>query len=112
VDDWAKRKGRRYGTIVVDLEQHRVVDLLPDRSAETLAAGLAAHPGIALASRDRAGAYADGIRRGSPGSVQVADRFHLLKNLVETVERVLDRHRVALKAAAAAVRPPPGSGGS
>jgi hypothetical protein len=55
-----------------------VVDLLPDRTAETLVSWLAAHPGIALVSRDRAGAYAGAIRRGSPGAVQIADRFHLV----------------------------------
>src|SRR3954454_2557103 len=63
VDDWAWRKGQRYGTILVDLERRRVVDLLPDRSADTLAAWLKAHPGVSAVVRDRA--YAEGAARGA-----------------------------------------------
>jgi transposase len=93
VDDWAYRKGRRYGTILVDLERHRPVDLLPDRTAETLATWLAAHPGVRLVSRDRSGAYAEGIAAGAPAAVQVADRWHLLDNLRSAVRQALERHR-------------------
>ena len=92
VDDWAFRRGRRYGTILVDLERHRAVDLLPEATAEALATWLRAHPGVTVVSRDRSGAYAEGVRQGAPGAVQVADRFHLLKNCADVVERVLRRH--------------------
>lgn len=91
VDDFAFRKGQTYGTILVDLEQHQVIDLLPDREAETLKVWLAEHSEIEVISRDRAPAYADGARRGAPQARQVADRFHLLKNLREVLENFLGR---------------------
>lgn len=99
VDDWSWRKGRTYGTLLVDLEQHQPIDLLPDRTAEVLERWLLAHPGVEIISRDRAGAYADGATRGAPEAVQVADRFHLVQNLHEALQRVLDRHQRALQAA-------------
>jgi hypothetical protein len=86
IDDWAYRKGRRYGTIVVDLERGCPVDLLEDRLAETVAAWLRAHPEVPVVARDRADAYASGVTQGAPDAVQVADRWHLLKNLREAVE--------------------------
>jgi transposase len=103
VDDWAWRRGRKYGSILVDLEEHRTIDLLPDRTAATFADWLKRHPGIEIISRDRGGAYADGARQGAPNAVQVADRFHILVNIGEALERVLARHHTALREAAAAV---------
>jgi transposase len=101
VDDWAWCKGQKYGTILVDLERRCVIDLLADRSADTLANWLLAHPGVEIVSRDRAPAYIDGINRGAPGAIQVADRWHLLRNLKEALEQVLEENRPCLYAAAA-----------
>jgi transposase len=100
IDDWAWSKGQRYGTILVDLEQHRVVDLLSDRSSETLAAWLEAHPGIKIISRDRAREYIKGIEQGASDAVQVADRWHLLRNLADALIRLLEQNRDCLVAAA------------
>jgi transposase len=111
IDDWAFRKGRTYGTILVDLERRAVVDLLPDRTAETLTMWLRAHPEIELICRDRAPAYAEAARLGAPQAVQVADRWHLLRNLADALEETLLHERAALRGAvtpavaAAAVSP-------
>jgi|SRR5450755_1437732 transposase len=93
LDDWAWRKGRRYGTILCDLERHRPIDLLPDRDADTVVAWLKAHPGVQIISRDRSSEYADAARRGAPQAIQVADRFHLIKNLGDDLETALKRYR-------------------
>lgn len=106
VDDWAYRRGQRYGTILVDLEQHRLLDLLPDRTSDSLAEWLKAHPQIEIVSRDRAGVYAEGTRVGAPQAQQVADRFHLLQNLVDALQRLLLRNHKLLTEAGKQVRAP------
>jgi transposase len=105
IDDWAWRKGQRYGTVVVDLMGHRVLDLLADREANTVAQWLKRHPEVEVLSRDRAGAYAEAGRQGAPGAIQVADRFHLAKNAGDALERVVERVYSALVLAL----PSPGS---
>jgi transposase len=100
-DEWAWRRGHHYGTIFVDLESHQVVDLLPDRSADSVAQWLAQHPSITVVSRDRSGLFANGITQGAPRAVQVVDRFHLVSNLREALEAVFLAHPSALKEAAA-----------
>jgi transposase len=91
VDDWSWRKGSTYGTIMVDLERHEVLDVLPDRSAESTASWLACRPTVEIVSRDRCGLYAQGAARGAPQARQVADRCHLLQNLRQTIEQQLTR---------------------
>src|ERR671933_368188 len=96
IDDWSWRRGRRFGTILVDLERHRPVDLLPDRNADSVAAWFARHPCVTTVARDRSDLYADGIARGAPTALQVADRFHILKNLEEALERFLQHKRIVI----------------
>jgi transposase len=91
IDDWSWRKGHTYGTIIVDLERREVVDLLQDRTATGTAEWLGRHPEIEIVSRDRCGLYAEGARAGASQARQVADRFHLLQNLRETIEAQLSR---------------------
>ena len=100
VDDWALRKGQTYGTILCDLERHCPVDLLPERSVDGLARWLGEHPGVEVISRDRGGEYARGASIGAPDAVQVADRWHLLHNLTEALQRGVDRKQGVLADAA------------
>ncbi|MBO0784336.1 MAG: ISL3 family transposase, partial [Ktedonobacteraceae bacterium] len=97
IDEWAWRKGRRYGTILCDLERHIPLDLLPDREADSVIAWLQRHPSVEIVSRDRSTEYADAARRGAPQALQVADRFHLIKNLGEALEPLLDRNKGCLR---------------
>lgn len=98
VDDFAFRKGCNYGTILVDLERHHPIALLADRRAETLADWLREHPGIEILSRDRSKTYKRGMTEGAPQAIQVADRFHLVQNLSETLELALKGYSTDLKA--------------
>nr|HET6904951.1 ISL3 family transposase [Ktedonobacteraceae bacterium] len=91
IDDFAFRRGYRFGTILVNLESHRVVDLLPDRQAETAAQWMRQQPDLAVISRDRGGEYASAAREGAPQAIQCADRFHIVKNLTEAFQVLLAR---------------------
>jgi transposase len=97
IDDFSFRRGLRFGTILVNLESRRVVDLLADREADTSAAWMRQHPDLQAVSRDRGGAYASAAAQGAAQATQCADRFHLLKNLGELVEDLLARHLSAAR---------------
>jgi transposase len=96
VDDWAWKKGQTYGTILVDLEKRCPIELLPDRSEETLTAWLLTHPEIDVISRDRGGEYAAAARKGAPQAQQIADKFHLLKNLRDDIRELMARKQKVL----------------
>ncbi len=100
IDDWAFRRGHRYGTMIVDLERHAVIDLLEDREVEAVRAWLERHPQIRLIARDRGGAYAEAATKGAPQAVQVADRWHLMHNLADALEEFLLQKKKVLREAA------------
>jgi transposase len=100
VDDFALRRGHVYGTILVDLERRCPIDLLPDRETKTLQDWLKNHPGVEILCRDRSPAYTEAAVKGVPEAVQVADRWHLIRNLAEATTRFLDQHRAQLRQAA------------
>jgi len=97
VDDWSWRRGKRFGTILVNLETHKIVGLLADREAESVRQWLAAHPEVDIVSRDRGAMYIDGATLGAPQATQVADRWHLLSNLGDAVEAFLIRRHIRLE---------------
>jgi transposase len=102
IDDWAWRNSHCYGTILCDLDRGAVMDLLPDRDSQSVQKWLQSHPGAEVISRDRASAYAEAARKAAPRAVQVADRWHLLQNLSETMLQVLQpRHGLLSQAAKA-----------
>jgi transposase len=106
IDDWAWRTGHRYGTIVIDVERGCPIDVLEDRFTETVADGLRAHPAVEIVARDRAEAYASGIRQGAAEATQVADRLHLFHTLAATLEEVFSAHHRDLAARGHVARAP------
>jgi len=101
IDDWACKKGQHYGTILIDLERGRVIDLLPGRDGAAVAEWLRKNPQVEVITRDRWQAYAKAATEAAPHATQVADRWHLLKNLREAVENVIARFGPEIRAAAA-----------
>jgi transposase len=97
VDDFALRRGKTYGTMIVDLLTHRPVDLLAERTAEVLSQWLVEHPGVKFISRDRSTEYMRGAAEGAPQAQQVLDRYHVLINVHEVVQRIVSRNHVLLK---------------
>lgn len=97
IDDWAFKKGNTYGTIIVDLHQNKVIDLLPDRESETICQWLKEHPEVEIISRDCGGPYSKGAHEGAPQAIQVADRFHLLMNLGDATKRIFQSMGKELK---------------
>jgi transposase len=108
LDDWAIRKGQSYGTILIDLERGTVIELLPGRDGEALKAWLAANPQVEVITRDRWPAYIQAATTAAPQAKQVADRFHLLMNVREAVEKVLSRVTADIRTAHTAVNAPRG----
>ena len=99
IDDWAWRKGQRYGTLICDLERRQVIDLLPDREPATVEAWLRARPGIQIVARDRNGGYGGAVSRALPEAVQVADRWHLLENASAAFLGAVQRSMPAIRKA-------------
>lgn len=96
VDDFAIRKRKSYGTVLLNLEKRAVIEVLPDRSSATLIKWLEEHPGVEIISRDRSQDYKSACDKGAPDAIQVADRWHLLKNLSDVLKRWFERHKKQL----------------
>jgi transposase len=107
IDEFAFRNGRTYGTVLVDVETSRPVDVLPDRETGSVAAWLQEHPGAEIVCRDRLMAFTKAIRQAAPDTLEVADRWHLLQNLSTAVEKTCRRHRACLRRHATTEAGPP-----
>lgn len=105
IDEWAWHRGHRYGTLIVNLDTHRPLVLLPGRDQRTLAAWFKKYPEIQVVSRDRGGIYALAARDGAPQAIQVADRWHLLKNIGDALERMMYRHMPLIRLVATELSP-------
>ena len=99
IDDWAFKKRLNYGTVMVDMERRKIIDLLPDRETDSVRRWLEAHPGVQVVSRDRYSNFANGVKQASEDIVQVADRWHLLKNMGDAIQKTIDRNYIILKSA-------------
>ena len=99
IDDWAIQKGQNYGTLLVDLEKHQAIGLLPDRTQNTLSAWLQNHPEIQVISRDRSFEYKAAMDLGAPQAMQVVDRWHLLHNLQEKLQEIIPSQLKSKKSA-------------
>ena len=105
IDEWAWHRGHRYGTLIVNLDTHRPLVLLPGRDQRTLATWFRKYPEIQVVSRDRSGVYATAAREGAPQARQVADRWHLLKNIGDALERMMYRHIPLIRLIASELSP-------
>jgi transposase len=100
IDDWAKRKGVAYGTLIIDLERHCPIAVLPNRTADSMKAWLLEHSSLQIVCRDRYSEYIDAIQQGAPTALQIIDRWHLLKNLSDTLHRMLSAYGQELQVVA------------
>jgi transposase len=100
IDEWAWRRGRRYGTVIVDLERRVIADLLPERETEAVAGWLRRHPGVEIVARDRAEVYGEAVRQGAPEAVHVLDRWHLLRNLGEALQDAVGGEHAVIRSVA------------
>ncbi|ECY4644304.1 ISL3 family transposase [Salmonella enterica subsp. enterica] len=105
IDEWAWHRGHRYGTLIVNLDTHRPLVLLPGREQRTLTAWFKKYPEIQVVSRDRGGIYSMAAREGAPQARQVADRWHLLKNIGDALERMMYRHMPLIRLVASELSP-------
>jgi len=97
IDDWAYKKGHTYGTAIVDLKKRKIIDLLPDRETSSVESWLRNRSDVKIVTRDRYVKYAKGITNGAPSARQVADRWHLLKNMGDATKKLLERERQELR---------------